>query len=109
MASARITVERAKESVGIFRSYWVVIDGAKAGRVKRGSSLKVDVEPGKHELHLAVDWTRSRSVNLVLDGDEDALVRARARGNAFTAVFWGTFYPKRAIDVELVQPIPARA
>lgn len=91
----------------MFRSYLVVIDGAKAGRVKRGSSITVDVGPGEHEVHLAVDWTRSRSVNLELDESEEAVIRAQARGNALTAVFWGTFYPKRAIDVELIQPTPA--
>ena len=44
---ASVTVERAKDYVGVFRSYWVVIDGAKVGRVKRGKSLTVDVEPAK--------------------------------------------------------------
>jgi hypothetical protein len=72
VASARVTVERAKDYVGIFRAYWLVIDGAKVGPVKRGRSLTVDVEPGHHEVHLALDWTRSPSVSLTLGEREEA-------------------------------------
>jgi hypothetical protein len=104
--SARITVGRVKDYVGVFRSYSVVIDGAKVGRVKRGKSLTVDVEPGHHELHLEQDWMRSPSVNLMLGDREEALLRCQARGNPVTVMVWGTFYPKRAIKIELVLPAP---
>jgi hypothetical protein len=106
VTSARITVERAKDYVGVFRAYWLVIDGAKVGRVKRGKSLTVDVEPGQHELHLALDWTRSPSLNLTLGEREEAILCCQARGNAVTQIVWGTFYPKRAIKIELVGPAP---
>lgn len=107
VAGARITVERAKDYVGVFRAYLLVIDGTNAGRVKRGKSLTVDVEPGHHELHLSLDWTCSPSVNLVLGEGEEVLVRCQARGNAVTTIVWGTFYRKRAIKIELVEPAPS--
>jgi hypothetical protein len=103
MAGARIKVERKHDHVGVFRSYRVVLDGTTVARVKHGKSARIDVAAGHHELHLAIDWTRSPPVELDLREGEEALVRCWARANPFTVLFWSTFQPRRCIGVELIK------
>ena len=102
MDDARITVERGRESVALLRAYRVFLDGQKVGRLGSSESWTINVSPGPHSLHVALDWTRSPSLQLDLTATEHVRVRCRANGNVFTAVFWGTFRPKRALSVELV-------
>ena len=63
-APARIEIERDRGGrVDKWRAYKVMLDGTEAARLKRGERRTIDAEPGHHEVHLAVDWCRSRSVS----------------------------------------------
>lgn len=60
---ARIHVERLTTGTGdSLRSYRVVLDGAEIGRLGVGDTFDFDTEPGHHNLHLAIDWARSPSI-----------------------------------------------
>jgi hypothetical protein len=86
MPSARIRVDRRLGGYADrVRAYRVVLDGVVAGRIKRGQSLNIEADPGLHELHLAVDWCRSQSVELALASGQEARLECwpnSTRGNA---------------------------
>jgi hypothetical protein len=44
----------------------VVIDGNRAGEIRRGETKTFDVLPGRHEIHLEIDWAKSRNLELDL-------------------------------------------
>ncbi len=61
----QLQVSRARRgSVDLFRAYRVLVDGEDMGEVKRGQSRLVHVAPGRHEVHLAIDWCRSPSIEV---------------------------------------------
>ncbi|WP_157436018.1 hypothetical protein [Actinospica robiniae] len=43
-----------------YRSYKVLIDGAEAGKIKRGETLRFPLAAGRHTLQLKIDWCASR-------------------------------------------------
>jgi hypothetical protein len=60
---AQIQVTRTTKSYpDPFRAYQVVIDGAVVGKVTRGETANIPVEPGHHEVWMRIDWCRSRAV-----------------------------------------------
>src|SRR5437867_1769407 len=44
-----------------FRAYEVVVDGTRIGEIRRDQSRTWNLEPGTHELHLEIDWCKSKS------------------------------------------------
>ena len=86
--TARVTLKRLTRPLGdAFRSYKVMIDGKAVGAIKRRQTLHFDVGPGHHEIHLEIDFCRSKSVEADLGAGEEALLTCRARSfNAGTAI-----------------------
>ncbi len=71
--TASITVKRTKDSWrDAARAYTVLIDGKKAGKVRRGKELTTEVEPGEHEVQMKIDWTKSEKQTAKLDAGESA-------------------------------------
>lgn len=62
-----------------FHSYKVLIDGREAGRLKRGESVLVDLPPGRHVIQVAIEWKRSKSFEVLADGDETSTFRCGPR------------------------------
>lgn len=93
MPSARIRLDRRTRGYADrVRAYRVVLDGVVVGRIKRGQSLSVEADPGHHELHLAVDWCRSRSVELQLVPGQETRLECwpnSTRGNALYRTSFG--------------------
>ena len=59
---ALVTVRRGSSWADLFRSYSIVLDDAKVGRLKRNSSLRIDVAPGMHRLRATVDSGSSNTL-----------------------------------------------
>ena len=88
---ARLVVRRSRSMVGFGMNFEIRVDGATAGRVKRGQSLSYDLEPGQHSVQAfaanpmgdpGVDRTRgSWPVEVDLD-DGDTVVLAVGPGVA---------------------------
>jgi hypothetical protein len=88
---ARLVVRRSRSIVGSGMSFEIRVDGATAGRVKRGQSLSYDLEPGQHSVQAfaanpmgdpGIDRTRgSWPVEVDLD-DSDTVVLAVGPGVA---------------------------
>lgn len=57
-------------SIDLFRAYHVVVDGDDVGEVRRGQLRLVHVSPGRHEVHLVIDWARSPSIDVDIASGE---------------------------------------
>ena len=78
--TARVTLKRLPRPVAdLFRSYKVIIDGTFVGAIRRRETRSFDVPPGRHEIHLTIDWCRSRDIELNLLPGEEAHLTCRAR------------------------------
>ena len=70
--SARIIFYRAGGWTDRARAYKLLIDGEECGRIKRDSSLSVDVPAGKHRITAWIDWCSGNVV--MVDLEEGGLV-----------------------------------
>ena len=89
--SARLVVRRSRSMVGMGMTFEIRVNGATAGRVKRGQSLSYELEAGRHSVQAfaanpmgdpGIDRTRgSWPVEVDLD-DSDTVVLAVGPGVA---------------------------
>ena len=80
MTSAQITLKRLRRPLGdVLRTYKVVIDGSTVGDIRRGETKTFDVPPGQHEIHLEIDWAKSRNLELDLSAGDAATLTCSAR------------------------------
>jgi hypothetical protein len=99
-ALAQITLKRLHRPVGdLLRTYRVVIDGATVGGIRRGETKLFDLAPGRHEIHLEIDWAKSRNLELNLSAGDVASLTCSARPpNAG----WTAVASKNYIKLEIV-------
>lgn len=73
----------------LLRSYVVLVDGEKVGRLRRGNELKLRVPPGRHGVRARIDWTGSPEVAVDVAADERAVLLVQPTGSAlrFDQVF----------------------
>ena len=114
-STSQITLKRLRRPVGdVLRTYKVVIDGNSVGDIHRGETKTFDVPPGRHEIHLEIDFAQSRNLELDLaSGDVASLTCSARPPNAGLAVLASKNY----IKLELVdgswlgtfrrEPLPA--
>jgi hypothetical protein len=63
--AGQLEIVRPKRgTLDLFRAYHVVIDEHDVGEVRRGESRVFWTPPGRHEVHLVIDWCRSPSVDV---------------------------------------------
>jgi hypothetical protein len=75
-----VTLKRLPRPVNdLFRSYKVFISNTFAGTIRRGRTKSFDVAPGHHEIHLEIDWCRSRDLPLDLGPGEEVKLICKAR------------------------------
>jgi hypothetical protein len=86
------------------RKYKVMVDGAEVGRVGNGESAAFEVAPGPHEVHMAIDWTRSPSVDLDVPATGDVHLTCAANANPFTALWYITGGRKKYVTLQEGQP-----
>ena len=87
-----IIITRDSGWVDRARAYKVSLDGKVIGKVKNGQEIQFDVPPGKHKLHLKLDWCRSNIVEFeVLDGPVEFECGSNLRGfRSLLAVLYAT-------------------
>ena len=98
--TAQISLRRTRRPLGdMLRAYAVVIDGNKVGDIRRGETRTFDVAPGRHEIHLEIDWAKSRNLELNLSSGDVASLTCSARPpNAG----WTVLASKNYIKLEIV-------
>jgi hypothetical protein len=52
------------------RDYKVVVDGQAVARVGNGGSTTVAVMPGKHTVYMAIDWGRSKPLDVTVGPEQ---------------------------------------
>jgi hypothetical protein len=78
--TSQITLKRLRRPLGdLLRTYKVVIDGNTVGDIRRGETKTFDVPPGQHEIHLEIDWAKSRDLDLNLSSGDVASLTCSAR------------------------------
>ena len=101
---ARIRVERdGRPFPDRFRAYRIVLDGETVGRVKRGETVTIRADAGRHELHLAIDWARSRPVDLDLAEDDECIVRCWPQAKPLLALYFMTLGRRQWIGIDVAR------
>jgi hypothetical protein len=78
--TSQISLKRLRRPIGdVLRTYKVVIDGNTVGDIRRGETKTFDVPPGRHEIHLEIDWAKSRNLQLNLSSGDVASLTCSAR------------------------------
>jgi hypothetical protein len=98
---ARIQIRRCRTPwTDRLRSYKIRIDGEEVGEIQHDDEKTFEVQPGRHEIQLAIDWGRSQPVQLELaDGDEAQLL-CHGR-NPLLALYWITAGRNRYIALKM--------
>jgi hypothetical protein len=103
VAVAKIQVRRRPEGYqDSLRRYGVVLDGNKVASVAKGESVTIETEPGDHEVHLKMDWARSRSVRISLADAQQVTVECWPRANPLLWPYWMTLGRSRYIGIEVL-------
>ena len=84
------------------RSYKVLLDGTEVARIKRGETRTIDATAGHHEVHLTLDWCRSRTLPLDLGAGDELQLRCWPNARPFTVLYWVTARRSDYIGVEVV-------
>ena len=82
---ASVVVERPKRGWQFdirdrWRSYWIVIDGQRVGKVRMGQRLVVPVTAGRHIVRARIDWAGSPKVHVDLDSGEEVVLNVHPAG-----------------------------
>jgi hypothetical protein len=97
---SQITLKRLRRPLGdVLRTYKVVIDGTRVGDIRRGETKTFDVPPGQHEIHLEIDWAKSRNLELNLSSGDVATLTCSARPPNSG---WTALASKNYIKLEIV-------
>ena len=68
------------------RSYVVVVDGVRAGKVRGGAELVIGVSPGIHRVEARIDWTGSGPVDVAVPAGGVAVLAVQPAGGAGQAL-----------------------
>jgi hypothetical protein len=66
-ASALICVSRDSGYADRLRSYSVVVDGRKIGKIANGETKSFPIDPGEHTLKLKIAWCGSNTIHFDAD------------------------------------------
>jgi hypothetical protein len=80
----RVTRRRAPWRDAL-RSYVVLIDGKRAGKIRQGATKDFLVQPGRHSLRLKIDWKGSDELTVEVQQDKTASFVCEPGGSALTA------------------------
>lgn len=69
-----LEISRRRRGSARFRAYHVIVDETDLGKIRRDQSRVFPLTAGLHEVHLALDWARSRSLTVdVRSGERSSL------------------------------------
>lgn len=77
-----IIINRKKQWLNLFRRYKVYINDEFVGTLPNGGSIRREVEPGKNELHLWIEWCGSPPVEFRIESGEIKTFKATAQETA---------------------------
>ncbi|MVU78623.1 hypothetical protein GPX89_15375 [Nocardia sp. ET3-3] len=83
------------------RKYHVFVDGAEVGQVGAGHSVTTEVDAGRHEVQLTIDWATSPTVTLDLDPAQTGQLYCEPAANPLTALYYSLFARQRYITLRI--------
>ncbi|MSO00077.1 hypothetical protein BHT95_12015 [Bacillus paralicheniformis] len=99
-----VEVNRTSQLMNKMRKFSVLIDGVEAGKIKDGGRLRIDLEPGEHEIQVKIDWCVSQTLRFTLDEGEVLKFRCGSPVRGWK-MFFGFFYvladPEKYSFIEL--------
>jgi hypothetical protein len=100
---ARLTLHRLPRPWGdLLRSYKVYVDGTLVGTIWHRQTKTFDVTPGRHQIHLEIDWFRSRRIDVDFAPGQQVSMTCRARNSSRT----GFMVPEGYIVLEIADGTP---
>lgn len=99
----RATIHIERELGGLadrLRAYRVILDGHEVGKIRRGERITLDVDPGRHEIYLKIDWARSPTITLELAPKEEGRLVCAPNANLVTLYYYTTFGRDRYIKLD---------
>ncbi|QSF97050.1 hypothetical protein DI291_01260 [Bacillus paralicheniformis] len=82
-----IEVNRTSQLMNKMRKFSVLIDGVEAGKIKDGGRLRIDLEPGEHEIQVKI----GQALRFTLDEGEALKFRCGSPVRGWK-MFFGLFY-----------------
>ncbi len=89
MENAAIHLERQLAYTDFFRAYRIFIDGKESGTIRRTESCTFEVQPGRHEVFLKIDWCSSPLFTVNIAAGEE--VKLICKGKLLAALLWPYF------------------
>jgi hypothetical protein len=71
---SKLIISRKKEWQNRARKYKVYIDGEKKDIIENGKIKEMDLEPGKHQVQLKIDWCSSPEIELEIPEDRSKTI-----------------------------------
>lgn len=79
------------------RNYTVVVDGRAVAHVGDGGEVAVAVTPGRHTVHMAIDWARSRPLDVEAAGEQTIHLECGPNVKPFLALVYAVVLFRRWI------------
>jgi hypothetical protein len=102
-SGGRATIHIRREPGGLAdrsRAYRVVLDGHEVGKLRRGERITLDVDPGRHEVYLKIDWARSPTIAVELAPKEEPRLVCAPGASPVTFLYYITFGRDRYIKLD---------
>jgi len=77
------------------RDYKIIVDGRTVARVGNGSEVAVTVEPGRHTVYMAIDWARSKSIEVDVAAEQTIHLECGPNVKPFLALVYATVLFRR--------------
>lgn len=93
----KLILSRKKEWQNKAKSFKVYIDGEKIGNISNGEIQEIEIEQGKHQLQLKVDWCSSPEIEVDISDDKAIMMKTSGYkfGSWVTAamsILFGAFF-----------------
>ena len=70
METSVIVIDRPQKYLHMFAKLWIFIDGEKTAYVKNGKTVSLEVNSGKHEIYVEMDYLKSNKLEATVDPKE---------------------------------------
>ncbi len=67
MGNSVIVINRPQKYIHMFAKLWIFIDGEKTAYVKNGKTVSLEVNSGKHEIYVEMDYLKSNKLEMTVD------------------------------------------
>lgn len=97
-------ITRESMRVDRLRYYQIILDGVKVGEIANGERKELEISPGKHTLHLKIDWARSNKITFESDKAAYFNCLNYMKGmRVLLGVFYVLFMPHKYLKLERVK------